>query len=497
MGSVWAARLSGVSGFEKLFAVKMILPGFARDSKFRRMFIDEARIAGLLEHPNVAQTFELAEEGEVLYQVMEWIEGDSLQELAKTVHRNGEWIPQGIILRIVSDACRGLHAAHELTDNNGKAIDLVHRDFSPQNILVSARGQAKLIDFGIAKLKGDFASETTAGSIKGKTRYMAPEQALAAHVDRRTDVWAAGAVLRALTMSEDAYDGSDVDVLRALISGTPPRPVTSEVPPPVAAVIERAMRVNADERFATADALADAIELAMTAANLVTSNADVASYLTAKLGSRAQHRQKLLAEARRALAGGRASVPQFADSPGTPVQGGVNNAVVVGDGTAILNDGARVGSAKSLHDGSTGTLSAIGLSPRRSATPLVGVSALILACSLGYWAVRSAGSRETAAPGAPAASATSAPSVPSGPAGSGEPQKAALVDVPSPPPAAQPVLQPSVTPPPATAGGAAKVATTRVAPSVTTNAGAAPHKPASGPKKPDGDGLNELLDQHR
>src|SRR5450432_667070 len=174
MASVWVARQRGKHGFEKLVAIKTILPKFAADVRFQEMFLDEARIASRIEHANVAQIFDLGEENEILYLVMEYVEGDALSKLNRACQRSGIRIPTGVILRVLSDTCAGLHEAHEMRDGSGRPLEIVHRDVSPHNILVSTRGTAKLIDFGIATARSRAGAETSSGVLKGKIQYMAP-----------------------------------------------------------------------------------------------------------------------------------------------------------------------------------------------------------------------------------------------------------------------------------------------------------------------------------
>src|SRR5580704_7694980 len=151
MASVWIARLTGGHGFEKYVAIKTILPQFASDVRFQKMFIEESRIASRIEHPNVAQIRDVGETDGVTYLVMEYVDGESLWALHRGLLRKGTRLPPGVLLRILADVCGGLHAAHELRDLSGSLVRVVHRDVSPQNVLVSAGGAAKLIDFGIAK----------------------------------------------------------------------------------------------------------------------------------------------------------------------------------------------------------------------------------------------------------------------------------------------------------------------------------------------------------
>src|SRR5205807_3388240 len=138
-------------GFEKIVAVKTILPALARQPRFRSMFLDEARIASRIDHPNVARILDVGEEKDLLYLVMEWVDGDSLCSLRQRMAEAGRPVPAGIVLRVLADVCGGLHAVHELREPSGARLSVVHRDVSPDNILVDVHGTAKLIDFGVAK----------------------------------------------------------------------------------------------------------------------------------------------------------------------------------------------------------------------------------------------------------------------------------------------------------------------------------------------------------
>src|SRR5271166_3053443 len=151
MASVWLGRVRGKHGFERIVAIKTILPEYAADPDFRVMLLDEARIASAVEHTNVAQTIDVGEEHGVVYLVLEWIDGDSLYTLHRLLEKQKQLLPPGVVLRGMADACRGLHAAHELRDKSGQPLNVVHRDVSPHNILVNPAGIAKLIDFGVAK----------------------------------------------------------------------------------------------------------------------------------------------------------------------------------------------------------------------------------------------------------------------------------------------------------------------------------------------------------
>jgi serine/threonine protein kinase len=296
MASVWVARLTGKHGFEKLLAVKTILPHFAQDPRFRTMFLDEARVASRIEHPNVAQVLDLGEVNDVLYLVMEWVDGDSLSKLYRTVQKRGDEVPMGVLLRVLADACAGLHAAHEVTGEDGEMLGVVHRDVSPQNILVTAKGAAKLIDFGVVKARGRVAAETSSGQLKGKIHYMAPEQAVGMAVDRRADIWSVAAVGYYFLAGVPPFDGpNELATLHLVTSGFPPPPLPPYVPAPIASVILGALVSNADHRQPqTALEMHLALEDAMRRTGHQTSIADVAAFASRYLGGRSEARKKAL-----------------------------------------------------------------------------------------------------------------------------------------------------------------------------------------------------------
>ena len=295
MASVWVARLRGKHGFEKLLAIKTILPQFAADERFQEMFLDEARIASRIEHANVAQIVDVGEQHDITYLVMEWVDGDSLSRLYRSLKKKNAALPMNVLLRIVADACGGLHAAHELRGEDGALLGVVHRDVSPQNILVSSRGMAKLIDFGIAKARDRVVGETNAGLLKGKIHYMAPEQALGGVVDRRADVFAVGAMLYHYLAGAPPFDGANqLAVLKRLTSGLPALPLPASVPPPVAAVVMKALALAPDARFATAADLQAAIEAAMIEARLTCTQAQVGAFVAEHAAARTASRKEAI-----------------------------------------------------------------------------------------------------------------------------------------------------------------------------------------------------------
>ncbi|HYQ14168.1 MAG TPA: serine/threonine-protein kinase, partial [Polyangiaceae bacterium] len=193
MGQVWLGRLQGARGFNKVVAVKTLLPEEGDRARLEGMLAEEARLSSLIQHANVVRTLELGEHEGLLYLVMEWVDGEPLSFLqARAAERGG--MPLSVAVALGSQVLAGLHAAHELSDDSGP-LGVVHRDVSPHNILVTYDGIAKLLDFGIAKATQQASPATDAGELKGKFTFMAPEQILGATIDRRCDVFSAGIVL--------------------------------------------------------------------------------------------------------------------------------------------------------------------------------------------------------------------------------------------------------------------------------------------------------------
>jgi serine/threonine protein kinase len=286
MGSLWLARQEGKHGFDRIVAIKTILPRLASDAGFRGMFLDEARVVSRIEHPNVAQVLDLGEERGVLFLVMEWIDGEALNKVARACGGESEaTIPVGVLGRVMVDVCEGLHAAHEISDDDGLPLGVVHRDVSPHNLLVGFRGTTKVVDFGIAKARNRMAQDTSVGLVKGKIAYMAPEQAMGAEVDRRTDVWSAGATMYRFLAGRVPYAASEpVATLRRLTAGLPPASLPESVPRAIRLVVEKAIELDPAKRFETARAMGVALSAAMRVADVDTTHDDVAAFMRDHLG---------------------------------------------------------------------------------------------------------------------------------------------------------------------------------------------------------------------
>jgi serine/threonine-protein kinase len=312
MARVWAARLHGTRGFRKLVAVKTILPGVMDNERLERMFMEEATLASGLHHPNVVETLELGEQDGVLFMALEWVDGEPLSLVMNEAQKTGG-VPPSVGVNLIAQACKGMHAAHELTDESGNALGIVHRDISPHNILVTYSGIAKVLDFGIAKATQRSSTLTEAGEVKGKLAYMAPEQVRGRPVDRRTDVFSLGTVLYALTTGHHPWKGDHPGATTERLCSdrpvTPPSAIVDDYPPGLEAVVLRALQKNADERFASAHEMLCALQDAVPDSLEANAEARVADFMSGLVGPRGVERRKRvrlageLLDQRRALAG--------------------------------------------------------------------------------------------------------------------------------------------------------------------------------------------------
>jgi eukaryotic-like serine/threonine-protein kinase len=262
MATVHLGRMLGPVGFSKTVAIKRLHPNLARDPEFVSMFLDEARLAARIHHPNVVATLDVvAAEGEV-FLVLDYVQGESLSHLLKATRIKGVSVHPRVVASIMVNALHGLHAAHEAVDEHGGPLGIVHRDVSPQNILVGVDGVARVLDFGVAKAAGRLQN-TRDGQLKGKLAYMAPEQIKGEEIDRRTDVYAASVVLwEALVGRRLVHGLNEGQVLGAVLAGNfpPPSSVVPSVPPAVDALVMRGISMNPAARWQTAREFAIAVE---------------------------------------------------------------------------------------------------------------------------------------------------------------------------------------------------------------------------------------------
>jgi serine/threonine protein kinase len=287
MATVYLARVSGVGGFQRFVAIKRLHPHLAREEEFIEMFLDEARLAARIHHPNVVAILEIGASEQVYYIVMEYVEGDTLAHLLSHCTKRGHRLPMNVALRIVIDMLAGLDAAHELKDDDGKSLEIVHRDVSPQNVLVGVDGSARLSDFGVARAATRLTT-TRAGQLKGKVAYMAPEQARGEKdIDGRADVFAAGIVLWEVLTCRRLFKGEgDAHTLNKVLSEPIPllESVLPDVPKALQAIVSRALERDRSARYPTAAEFAEALEAAARAAGVLGTNKEVAAYVEEMLG---------------------------------------------------------------------------------------------------------------------------------------------------------------------------------------------------------------------
>ncbi|HQP36878.1 MAG TPA: serine/threonine-protein kinase [Polyangiaceae bacterium] len=263
MATVYFGRLIGPIGFSRTVAIKCLHPQYAKDPDFVSMFVDEARLAARIQHPNVVPTLDVVTMQGELFLVMDYVQGESLARLARRVRAShSASVPPRIALGIVAGALDGLHAAHEALSERGEPLGLVHRDVSPQNIMVGIDGVARVLDFGVAKATGRIQT-TNDGQLKGKVSYMAPEQMAGGEVDRRTDIYAASVVLWEMLTGRRLFDGDNpARVMNAIVNATmePPSRFVPGLSPAIDAVVMRGLTREPATRFATAREMAVAIE---------------------------------------------------------------------------------------------------------------------------------------------------------------------------------------------------------------------------------------------
>ena len=261
MATVYLGRMNGEMGFGRVVAIKRMHPHTAQEPEFVSMFLDEARLAARVRHPNVVATLDIVNSEDELFLVMEYVEGASLGALIRTAREQGIHIPVAIAASMAIGYLSGLHAAHEARDEQGRPLGIVHRDVSPQNVLVGTDGVARLFDFGVARAATRLTA-TRDGQLKGKLPYMAPEQ-ITGEVTRQTDVYAAGVVLWEVLTSQRLFQGeTDMQIIHNVVRGeiAPPSRLNPEVSPEVDRIVLQAVAREPDARWPTAQAMANALD---------------------------------------------------------------------------------------------------------------------------------------------------------------------------------------------------------------------------------------------
>jgi eukaryotic-like serine/threonine-protein kinase len=300
MAQVWAARLTGRNGFQKIVALKSMHAFLSEDARFEQMFLSEAEFASRIQHPNVCSIHDLGEERGRLYLAMEWVDGDTLIPF-EIAHPEGA--PIEIAARIVADVALGLHALHELGSERGEPLGLVHCDVSPQNVLVRLDGVVKIVDFGLARATIESGrSPLSDARVGGKLSFMAPEQAQGGALDRRTDVFALGIVLYRLLTGQHPFAGeTPIQRLQNMrdpsVGLTAPSELRATCPRALSKLVLRALERDPARRFATAAAFARALERALPEINRRACREELAALAERTVGACARQRRARIADA--------------------------------------------------------------------------------------------------------------------------------------------------------------------------------------------------------
>jgi serine/threonine protein kinase len=345
MAAVYLARQTGAVGFGKTVAIKRLHPHLARDQYFVTMFLDEARLAARITHPNVVPILDVVSTDDELFLVLEYVRGETLAGLLRALRKQKAKMPVAVAAAIITGLLAGLHAAHEAHDELGKALDIVHRDVSPQNLIVGADGTARVLDFGVAKAATRLQT-TREGQLKGKIPYMAPEQ-LSGEVTPRTDVYAATLVLWETLTCQRLFRGeTEAQVLHLVMTMDAPKPssLNAEVPAALDAVVAKGLARDPANRYATAREMAAAIEACVP----IASPMKVAEWIEALIGPTLAARDAIRAE----IESGASSVVPASFSSSTPalpafpqVAGGASSSSMSNPGVAESTASLVIGGA--------------------------------------------------------------------------------------------------------------------------------------------------------
>ena len=281
MAEVFKAKTFGVEGFERLLAVKRILPNIAEDEEFITMFIDEAKIAVQLQHANIAQIFDLGKVEDSYFIALEYVNGRDLRSIFDRMRSRGEALPIALACHVMMQVCEGLDYAHNKRDGQGRELHLIHRDISPQNVLIGYDGEVKLIDFGIAKAAGK-ASTTQAGILKGKFGYMSPEQVRGLPIDKRSDIFAVGIVLYELLTGERLFVGeTDFSTLEKVrnVEIVPPSSYNKKIPQELERLMMKALARDPEDRYSNAIDLHDDLQSFLYSIGEFYSRKDLAGWM--------------------------------------------------------------------------------------------------------------------------------------------------------------------------------------------------------------------------
>ncbi len=261
MAEVFLGEAESLEGFKKRVAIKRVLPHLAENQKFLAMFLDEARLSLRFNHANVVQTFDIGRSGKTYFVVMEYVDGTNLKRVLEDLRIGGHKLPVELAVFVAVEICRGLAYAHGFTDQSGKPLEIVHRDVSPPNILLSKQGEVKIVDFGLAKATSQLET-TDPGVVKGKFAYLSPEAAHAKPVDRRADIFACGIILWEMLTAKRLFLGeNDVQTVELVRAANVPSvaEINPDVPPNLETIVRKALAPRQEERFQGCNDMAEAL----------------------------------------------------------------------------------------------------------------------------------------------------------------------------------------------------------------------------------------------
>jgi serine/threonine protein kinase len=317
MAEIFLARQEGLEGFEKTICIKRIRPHLSSQPNFVRMFLNEAKLAAQLNHPNIVQIYDLGRINDSYFIAMEYISGRDMSRIIPKAEKAGIPFPMIYALRIASNVCEGLFYAHTKTDAYGNPLHVVHRDVTPENILVGFNGTVKIVDFGIAKANTQI-EQTRAGEIKGKLSYMSPEQAMGAQLDARSDIFALGSVVYEWITGYKLFTGeNEMAILKSIIDGKiyPPSYFKEDVPEAVERILMKALEKDKEKRYQSAWEMQFEIDTYLASSEFTPSNIHLSNFLKQIFGDEIEREKELLLKNRDQEISQRAQRPALEVSP--------------------------------------------------------------------------------------------------------------------------------------------------------------------------------------
>ena len=296
MAEIFLARQEGLEGFEKTICIKRIRPHLSSQPNFVRMFLNEAKLAAQLNHPNIVQIYDLGRINDSYFIAMEYISGRDMSRIIPKAEKAGIPFPMIYALRIASNVCEGLYYAHTKTDAYGNPLHVVHRDVTPENILVGFNGTVKIVDFGIAKANTQI-EQTRAGEIKGKLSYMSPEQAMGTQLDARSDIFALGGVVYEWITGYKLFTGeNEMAILKSIIDGKiyPPSYFKEDVPEAVERILMKALEKDKEKRYQSAWEMQFDIDTYLASSEFTPSNIHLSNFLKQIFGDEIEREKELL-----------------------------------------------------------------------------------------------------------------------------------------------------------------------------------------------------------